>query len=229
MVIVLSGVTAFGALAAQAGARSAARQKAEMRFTTEKADHSSGLRLSIDYRNPSDRQAQPPAVRQVVEKLARGGRFDTSVPELCPASDAELMAEGADACPDGSRVGTGVITFDTGFPEPGRFVVVDVVFLNNTDELIFLSTPRSTGSRVVVRAPMDRRAIHGSAPLLPGTPPNGASIDTVEARLDRIARRGRSYITTPRECPAERSWTNKIIFTYADGVTQKVKTRNRCG
>jgi hypothetical protein len=212
---------------AQAGSKS--RQTAKMRFTTTKPDHSTGLRIRIDYVNPQDRDAKPFAVRQLVERLARGARIDTSVPELCTASDAELMAEGQSACPSGSRVGTGLITFDTGFPEPARFVEVDIVFLNNTDELIFLSTPRGTGARVVARAPVGRRTFRPSAPTLPGTPPDGAAIDTVEAELEAIEDGRRSYMTTPRECPADDRWINKIRFTYADGVSQKVKTANRCG
>ena len=35
----------------------------------------------IDYVNPDDRDAKPPAVRRVVEVLASGSRIDTSVPE----------------------------------------------------------------------------------------------------------------------------------------------------
>lgn len=232
-----AGTLVLGALSAlllgaggavEAGAGSSFRQKAEMSFTTERPDRSSGLELSIDYRDPSDRDAKPPAVRQVVEKLARGARFDTGVPGLCTASDGELMAEGASACPGDSRVGTGVITFDTGFPGPARFLVVDVVFLNDTDQLIFLSTPRGVGARVVSRSSVGKRTISGSVPTLPGTPPDGAAIDTVEAELEPLERRGRSYIRTPRECPDGGRWVNTIRFTYADGVSQRVRTANRC-
>ena len=227
----LVAVLAGGAVLGAPGPASAApdsRQTADMEFTTRKPNHSSGLRLKIDYVNPQDEDAKPPAVREVFEKLARGGRFDTSVPERCTASDAELVAEGASACPDGSRVGTSVITFDSGFPGPARFVPVDVVLLNNTNQLIFLSTPRGTGARVVSRSSMDKRTLTGSVPTLPGTPPDGAAIDTVEAELDSITRDGKSYITTPKECPADGRWVNKMRFTYADGVSQKDKTINRC-
>lgn len=215
-------------VATPAAAQRDSRQKAELRFTTRDPGHSTGLRLKIDYVNPQDEDAKPPAVRKLVEKLARGARFDTSVPDLCTASDAELMAEGASACPAGSRVGSAVITFDTGFPGPARFVVVDVVLLNNTDELIFLAKPRGTGSRVVSRSSVGRRTITGSVPTLPGTPPDGAAITEAEAELDSIKKDGRSYIRTPRECPRDGRWTHRIFFTYHDGVTQKAKMHNRC-
>jgi hypothetical protein len=65
-------------------------------------------------------------------------------------------------------------------------------------------------------------------PTLPGTPPDGAAIDTAEARLDSIERDGRAYIRTPRECPDGGRWINRIRFTYADGVSQITRTANRC-
>lgn len=225
--VILLGLCGLGVGAVEAGAGTS-RQKAEMSFTTERPSHSTGLRVAIDYRNPQDRDAKPPAVREVVEKLARGGRFDTTVPGQCRASDAELMAQGAQACRRASRVGTGYIRIDTGSPEPNRFIEADVVFLNNQDELIFVSTDRRTGARVVTRSRVDGRKLISDAPPLPGTPPDGAAIDRVQARLRSIDRQGRAYITTPAGCPDDRRWTNKIRFTYADGVTQTVRTANGC-
>lgn len=204
------------------------RQEAKFQFTTEKADKPSGLRLDIDYVNPDDRDAKPPAVRRVVEILAQGARIDTSVPRLCQASDAELIAEGESACPRGSRVGDGTIRIDTGLPGPERFIDADVVFLNNTDELIFVSTERDTGNRVVTRSQVDRRRIVNNAPPLPGAPPDGAALDEVHAELDKIVDGSEAYIRTPTSCPQDRRWTNRIRFTYSDGVSQTETMGNRC-
>ncbi len=137
-----------GAAAAQTGQR----QSASATFAEQRPGVPTALSLSIDYVNPDDPNAKPPAVRTVVETLAQGARFDTAVPEQCAATDAELISLGENACPPGSKVGTGFIRIDTGFPEPNRFIEVDVVFLNNADELIFLTTDRDSGTRVVARA-----------------------------------------------------------------------------
>jgi hypothetical protein len=228
---VLAGL-ALGLVPVTAPAQSDSRQSAELRFVEQRPGVPSALTLSIDYVNPDDPSAKPPAVRTVVEELAPGARIDTSVPELCTASDLELMLLGASACPPGSRVGSGTIRIDTGFPEPGRFIDADVTFLNNTDELIFVSTERGSGARVVSRSEVQDRRIVNSAPPLPGTPPDGGAIDVVEARLDAVSgeidgvRRG--YVTTPGDCPPRRAWTNSVTFTYADGASQTVETRSRC-
>jgi hypothetical protein len=220
------------ALPAGAGAQAGARQSAQLRFVESEPGRPSALTLSIDYVNPADPNAKPPAVRTVVEDLATGAQIDTSIPDRCPASDAQLMAQGAGACSAASRIGSGTIRIDTGLPDPGRFIDADVVFLNNTDQLIFLSTDRGTGARVVTRSEIRGGKVLTSAPLLPGTPPDGAAIDVVHVRLDEVSRQvggaRRGYITTPSECPGTRSWLNSVEFTYADGVSQKVATQSLC-
>jgi hypothetical protein len=217
-----------GALAADGGSR----QSLGLAFTEQRPGTSTGVDLSIDYVNPTDPSAKPPAVRSVVEQFARGTHIDTSVPDQCTANDAQLMSLGPDACPAGSRVGTGTIRLDTGFPGPARFIDAHVVFLNNAGELIFVSSEMISGGRVVTRSQVSDAQIVNSAPLLPGTPPDGAAIDVVQVRLDAVSRevdgRQRGYITTPASCPSTAAWTNSVQFTYADDVTQAVSADSPC-
>jgi hypothetical protein len=204
------------------------RERATLKFNRERPAKSTGAKLAIDYRNPDDPNAKPPAVRKVVIKAARGTRIDTSVPGLCTASDAELIALGAAACPDKSRVGGGVVTVDTGFPGPGRIITSDVTLLNNTGQLILLTEDRGTNARLVTRSTIAGRRLKTEAPPLPGTPPDGGAIDTVDLHLKRVTRPGHAYLRTPRRCPARGAWINRLRFTYADGVTEHVRNRSRC-
>jgi hypothetical protein len=219
-------------LATGASAQVGSRQTAELKFLEQEASAPTGFTLNIDYVNPSDPDAKPPAVRKVVEELAEGAQIDTAVPDRCTASDAQLMLLGADACPAGSRVGAGTITIDTGFPDPGRFILADVVFVNNTNELIFVSTERDSGARVVTRSAVEGRRIVTEAPPLPGTPPDGGAIDEVRVQIDEVSRTidgvRHGYVTTPGSCPQSRAWINSVAFTYADGVSQTVDTPSRC-
>ncbi|MGH2954054.1 MAG: hypothetical protein ACRDK9_08550 [Solirubrobacterales bacterium] len=216
-----------------AGQDEGSRQTAKLKFTRKAPGKPSGLIFKVDYVNPDDPAAKPPAVSQVVETLAPGARFDTSAPELCAASDPELMLLGTAACPPGSRVADGVITLDTGFPQPGRFITSPADFLNNTDEQIFLNHALATETpRVVTRARVTERERIVAAPFLPGTPPDGAATDTVLVR-DFVSKREvggelGSYITTPPNCPKRGYWMNESRFTYFDGVTQTVETRSPC-
>jgi hypothetical protein len=213
-------------------AQTGSRQSAAARFVEQRPGVPTALTFSVDYVNPDDPSAKPPAVRTVVETLARGARFDTSVPAQCAASDAQLVLQGESACPPGSKVGTGFIRIDTGFPEPNRFLNEDVTFLNNTNQLIFLTTDRASGARFVARASVTGGQLTSSAPPLPGTPPDGGAIDIVQTRLDSISRivagEIHGYITTPPQCPPSHAWVNSLSFTYADGVTQNLESSSPC-
>jgi hypothetical protein len=209
------------------------RQDAALTFTTPNPGVVSGQVLTIDYKNPADPAAKPPAVRRVVTELAPGARYDTGAAELCTASDPELTALGASACPAGSVVGGGVVTTDSGVPGPERFVTTDTVFFNDTNELILLNTVRGSEARVVTRVQVGDRTRVTELPPLPGTPPDGGAIDTVEFTDFPLSREVdgvvRPFITTPENCPEEdRYWVNRVTFTYFDSVTQVVETRSPC-
>ncbi|HET9041497.1 MAG TPA: hypothetical protein VFN40_15055, partial [Gemmatimonadales bacterium] len=152
-------------------------------------------------------------MREVVEVFARGARIDTSAPARCAASDAELTLEGRTACPAGSIVGTGFIRLDTGAPGPGRYLREDVTFLNNTNQLIYLTQDRATGGRTVVRAEVRGNRVVTEAPLLPGAGPDGTAIDVVRGDFPRLVRIRdgirRAYVTTPEDC-TRGFWTNRI-------------------
>ena len=211
-------------------------QTSEYTLDQARPDRPTGEHFKFDYVNPDDPDAKPPAVRRVVTILPRGGRYDASVPGSCTASDEELMLQGAAACPEDSRVGGGVITVDTGVPGPERIVTADTEFFNNAEdpsgEFIYLNTVRGSGARTVVRADVTRRRTITEAPMLPGTPPEGGAIDTVDVEVARVARtvdgERRAYITTPATCPRSKTWVTRVRFTYDGDYSQTVATANPC-
>jgi hypothetical protein len=225
-------------LAALAGVALAAEpyQTSEYTLSQQRPDRPTGEHFKFDYVNPDDPDAKPPAVKEVVTILPKGARYDASVPGSCTASDEELMAQGAAACPEDSRVGGGVITVDTGVPGPGRIVTADTEFFNNAEdpegEFIYLNTVRGTAARTVVRADVTTRRTITVAPMLPGTPPDGGAIDTVDVEVLKIARRvdgeRRAYITTPPRCRKSRTWYARVRFSYDGDYSQTVATPNAC-
>jgi hypothetical protein len=226
---------AAAALAAAATANAAPgptdRQSSTYTLSESGAGVGTSERFVFDYRNPDDPDAKPPAVRRVVTVLPRGARYDTGAPEQCTANDAELMAQGAAACPAGSAIGGGVVTVDTGAPGEGRIVTADVEFFNNADEFIYVNTVRDTQARTIIRAAVDRRRTITDAGMLPGTPPDGGAIDTVDLTVENVSAGERNYITTPPVCrgrKADPHWTTRVRFTYGDGVTQTVPTHTPC-
>ncbi len=222
-------VLAGPALAFAGGSDS--RQEASYTLTEQLAGQGTGEKFDFDYVNPSDPQGKPPAVERVVTKLPKRAQFDPSVPGSCEATDAELMAQGAGACPADSLIGGGVVTVDTGLPEPGRIVTADVVFANNAEdpegEFIYINTIRDSAARTVIRADVRRRKTVTVAGMLPGTPPDGGAIDTVDIDIDSISKGRRNYITAPPQCRNDH-WVTRVRFFYPDDVSQLVRTKTPC-
>lgn len=103
--LLVAGATAADQYAPGEGSR----QTASIDFTSKRPAASSGLAIDIDYVNPDDPEAKPPAVREIFIRLAKGARVDTSVPPLCEAGDQELIAQGESACAAESKVGEGFL------------------------------------------------------------------------------------------------------------------------
>lgn len=215
------------------------RQEASYTLGEQRPGRATSERFLFDYVNPDQPDAKPPAVTRVVTKLPRGARYDASVPGSCTAPDPELIAMGGGACPPESAIGGGVVTVDTGVPGPGRIVTADVEFFNNsTDpegEFIYLNTVRGSGARTVIRADVTGRKTITEAGFLPGTPPDGGAIDTVDLTVAEVSRvidgERRAYITTPRVCRGrrgDRHWTTRVRFAYGDGEKQTVNTHSAC-
>lgn len=239
--VVTTGVFALPAPAAS-GATSAGEvsegsnvgryQTASLRLAESAPGRPTGYRVRIDYVNPDDPGAKPPSVRRVVEVFPDGTRIDTDAPARCAASDAELMLRGASACPAGAVVGTGFIRLDTGVPGPGRYLNEDVTFLNNDEQLIYLTVDRSTGARTVVRAQVRGHRVITEAPLLPGAASDGTAIDVVRGSFPKLVRMRdgtrRAYVTTPERCSGRGHWEARVRFDYHDGTAQSETTRNPC-
>jgi hypothetical protein len=207
-------------------------QEARHPFTSQRPGSPTGLIFAVDYVNPDDPEAKPPAVRRVVRTVARGATYDLAVLPACTASDLELMLVGPSACLARSSVGGGEVTVDSGLPGPGRIVEAHVDLFSNGNELIFLNTVTGTSLRTVVRARVKGRSLITEAPFLPGTPPDGGALDTVRLLEKRIivgsGSERRAVVTTPPRCPRSGHWTNKIAFTYSNGTTQTVATPSPC-
>jgi hypothetical protein len=204
-------------------------------FTTDRPGAATGLAIGFDYRDPADPDGKPPAVERVVQALHAGTRIDTSVPERCDAPDARLIAEGPAACPDGSRVGSGVLHADTGAPGAGapRVVEFRVTLLNASEQLIlFLESENlPMPARLVSRSRVeDPRTYVSETPPLPAADPDDPFVAIKHVRLSvgQITRDGRAYLTTPPSCPASGAWGNRATFSYRDGTEETVEHRSPC-
>lgn len=198
-----------------------ARQFIDNSYTSRRPGTATGTTTRVEYRDPANPNGKPPAVRRIVDVFPAGTRFDVRGAPACNASDAELMARGAAACPPGSRIGGGFVEFVTGFGPPVDPLVFDNITFNNANGPIMLVTERRSGVRAVNRVRQEGRRFITEIQPIPGTPPDGAALLRADLPVDRRSQNGHNLITTPRSCPRSRRWTFDVTFTYSDGVQQR--------
>jgi hypothetical protein len=194
-------------------------------FGSELPGTSASRHVETDFVNPDDPEGKPSPLSHVHVELAPGTVVDTSAVPECGASDAQLIAEGPERCPEGSVIGGGEVDIDTGFPGDARHLVADITFVNAPDQLVFVFTPRDGGPRVVVRGRYSNgNVLDIDVPPLPGAPPEGGA-DTGEAFT--VEERA-GYLTTPPTCPASGEWVNSVTYTFRDGVEQTFTATTPC-
>jgi hypothetical protein len=222
------GVLAAG-LAAPAGA-SAGHAHVEYTdaFSTRTPGAPAGRTFTADFFDSADPAAKPPPLTHVRVELPEGARFDTSAVPQCTATDAEIVAQGAAACEEGSRIGGGVIDVDTGFPEPERTLTSDFTFLNARDALILIAQDRKNGARLVLRGVIRERTFDLDVPPLPGTPPDGGANRHEVIKIDPATGPGGAFLTTPPTCPADGAWVLKTTWTFRGGEEVTRESRSPC-
>ena len=221
--------------AADAGAQQLSRQAFAGELLSPVPGSSSGYRLAIDYRDPADPDGKPYAVDQILQELPEGAAIDTSVPVRCTASDQQLQAEGATACPEESIVGRGRIDVDTGGGAgPVPRVIESRLTVFNTEGAVILFTESTNVPgrpiRTSGRSAAGPRSFTSTAPPLPGAPPPEpfTAVKRVHLVFDAVSRDGRAFIRTPPACPADGGWITTGTFTYRDGVSETERYRSRC-
>jgi hypothetical protein len=220
-------VACIGTTGADAAAQQARVEYRDV-FTTQQPGAPSGRMLRNDYFHASDPAAKSPALKHLRIELPTGARFDTGAVPPCRAGDAEIIATRGAACPKDSALGTEVYIVDTGFPEPNRFVTVDIQFFNEPGGIIVFTEDRSAGSRLVNHGKVTARTYDLDYPPLPGTPPEGGTNRSEDATFAAATGPGGAYLTTPPSCPAEGFWTFRATFTYVNGEEHLRESRSPC-
>ena len=171
----LGGAALLFALPADfAASQAGMRQTSSYTLTEKRPDRSTAERFRFDYVNPDDPDGKPRAVRRVVTLLPHTARYDPTAPGSCTASDEELTARGAEACPADSVIGGGVVTIDTGLPGSARIVTADV----SSGVHHCLRAVRRKAPRVAPSTPLAARLAAQISqlvcPATGSTPPTGA-------------------------------------------------------
>jgi hypothetical protein len=201
----------------------------DLELSTQTPGAPTGLKFHILYKHPGDPEAKPPAVSGAVFELPPGLRIDDDALPQCAASDEDFRAQGRQACPADTHVGTGNLIAMTGTPGADP-VETDVEVYNGDAQLIEVVFFKDTNTV----AGMDRVTIEDGKlvahpPATPGGPPDGRTA-VREIRLDLPARAGasgRQYVTAPPEC-ATGKWVSRAHYEFEDGGKTVVASESPC-
>jgi hypothetical protein len=238
--LMLWALSALWASAAVAEPASGPRQTIDQQFTSKLAGSPTGLAFSASYHAAGDPNGNPPYLRRMTFYPPPGMRYDTSVPDRCTATDVELEARGAAACPEGSRIGTGEA--EGIFYQPiGHAFIVDhyqhtLDVLNNANEQILLVN--SEGSTVQRGKFLPDGSIDFRTTTCFPAPPTGQCADdyilqlksstSMPAYTRTIGGQLRAYATTPPKCPKQRHWASTVKFWWSDGSEDSVVSKQPC-
>lgn len=203
-----------------------------MTFTATTPGAVTGSHFAFEFQNPEDPALKPHSVARFVVHLPAGAAADTSVPPRCTASDAELQAEGAAACPADTQVGSGLAVSDTGGGGPfPRYSNNTISQFNGDHEVIGVGQNQDIPAlRTVTRTKLNGTTASTDFPPFPGLPPPDpyTPLKSLTVDFSPYVRDGRAYARTPRTCPKSGYWTIRTDFTYRDGVTETVVSHSPC-
>ncbi len=209
----------------------APRQVWSFSLTSTVPRTATGMVLGVDFQNPNDPNAQPPAVAQMVVH-SPGVVLDTNVPPQCHASDAQLMVEGPSGCPAGSKVGSGTAVTDSGpsgsFP---RYSTATITDFNTNGGIIGVGVSNDISAiKTVDHTTFGHDSSTTNFPLLIGLPPFHPliALKSLHETFPTYVRNGHTYAETPPTCPAVGYWTFTATFTYHDGITETATSHSPC-
>jgi hypothetical protein len=207
----------------------------DQRNTTTRPNTPSGFSFTGTYHAAGNPKADPPYMRRMTFYQPRGMRYDTSVPARCTASDAQLAAFGASACPPASRLGGGQIKGVL----LGRFRSnLQMDMFNNTGEQVVVARTPMIATVIRGRFAPDGSWIQWDSPTCWPTPPTGCppvddalqlgALQRVAPYTRKVNGVVRSYMTTPPRCPARGYWKTPVRLWWADGSTDTMVTEQPC-
>jgi hypothetical protein len=220
------------ALAMAPGARAETGRLADFsaKFTTRYPSTPSGLEVHVFLKRADDPDAKPSPLRSAVIRGPDGLRFDTGAMNECEASDDELRALGADACPDDTLLTVGSFSAMGGFG-PADPIAGDNHVFNGPEQIIeVITVPDGSASPAFDRLTIDGSTLTAHPPVAPGGPPDGeSSVRSLDYAIPvRRGAGGRSFLTTPPSCPSGGEWKTVATFGFKDGMSDSVTSVSPC-
>jgi hypothetical protein len=217
----ITGVVAVASLTFATVALASFTQVSNIKLTTTKASHSTGI--TADIHSTSDPGQAPKAAKLVVLSFPSATRFQLGVAKACTLSDGQLMS--GKACSAKSQIGSGSATASA-YPLPQPITAGVKAFAGGPHKMILvIKATQPVAQTLVVRA-----TATGSKLTIPVPAPTVAGLKVVLVSLQlNVPKRGsgRTALVTAGRCTAH-SFVVKSHFAYDDGSTTDLQSTSPC-
>lgn len=227
-VSVLLGLLFAAVAAADAGASE--RLIADLKLTSHRPNQPTGATLHLVW--PDAEGTHKPKPEKIgAFTLPAGTRVNEAAIPTCTASDTELKAQGGAACPGGSALGPGQVSFVTGAGSPIEPFWLDNYWYHGPKQIFGLFHVHGTAhpTLIVNRVELRGTTFIARPNLPPGFPPGEKTVPK-ESRQEiyGLSSSKGAFVTTPPKCPRSRRWVAHAAVTYDDGTVQRATSVTRC-
>jgi hypothetical protein len=221
-------------------------QNYDQTYSAKKKSTSTGTSFgtsSTDEQNP--RNKQPKRVTNFDITFPKGSKIDSKAIPACKADENDFAAasDPDDACPKGSRIGSGEVAART--PFNGVADLTGTVYAYNAPKGLLLFVNITTANQTLLLEPKWRglklltAVPHTCIP--PNTPqndckdssgtPQEAILTNFELKTKALSKgkgkKKKNLITTPKTCPSG-GWPFQANIKYGDGSAVAIKTTSAC-
>jgi hypothetical protein len=195
----------------------------QMTHSPSTAGSSAGIETLMTWSDPGEPGAKPKRVTKIELLFNPGTKIDTSAVTRCRASNADVLRQGAAACPAASKIGSATSKLTTGSGPPAD---TKITFFNARKQIIVFV--RVSGRPLAVY----RDDIKGRTVTVNLALPPSLSLLELHAKITPHSKghgkKRRIYFRNPPICPVSGEWTTFVVWTYADGSTQQLSDGTPC-
>ena len=222
-------------------------QQYDQEYSQKKPSKSTGTTFSTsstDEANP--RNKQPKRVTNFDITFPRGSKIDSKAAPQCKADENDFAqaSDPDDACPRGSRIGSGEVAARTPFNGVADFTGNAFAYNANKGLLLFVNIqsanqtlllkPKFRGLRLLTTVP--HTCIPPNLPQNDCKDASGTSQEAILTNFElkttpKSSGRGskrRNLITTPRTCVVRSGWDFTANIKYGDGTSVEIKDDGTC-
>jgi hypothetical protein len=215
-------------------------------YTTKKPKTPAGTNFATSSTDPQNsRNNQPKRVTNFDIVFPKGAKIDSTAAPQCKATENDFAnaSNPDDACPKGSKLGTGTVAARTPFNGVADFTGTVSAYNANKGLLLYVNV--STANQTLLLKPkfsgLTLKTVVPETCVPPNIPQNDCTDSNgikqqviltsftlkIKQTTKGKGKARKSLLTTPPTCPAG-GWTFTANIKYADGATLKIPAKSPC-